>query len=105
MQRLTEQLSDEGDVFDRDGRIGRFHYHLAVYEHFPDQGREPVPTHTEVEGRIRPIDELDVANLHRLKLEFTLHLADGRLLDFVIVHADGTVHSSGRGLFSPKAAR
>jgi hypothetical protein len=102
MQRLIEQPSDEGDMREGDAHIGRVHYHLAVYHHFPDEGVESVPEKVEVEGRIRPVDDLNVADLHRLGLELTLRLADGRSLDFVIVHEDGTIHSTGRGLFVAK---
>jgi hypothetical protein len=30
----------------------------------------------------------------------TLHLADGRALDFRILHEDGTIRSTARGLYS-----
>jgi hypothetical protein len=39
-----------------------------------------------------------VGGLHRLRLELTLRLADCRALDFRIVDAQGTIHSTGRGL-------
>jgi hypothetical protein len=100
MQRLIEQPVGDGDVFEEGGRIGRVHYHLAVYQHFSDEG-EPVPANLEVEGRISAPDDLDIAGLHRLGLEFTLRLADGRALDFRIVHEDGTIHSTARGLYKP----
>ena len=34
MQRLVEQPTDEGEVFDGGDRLGRVHYHLSVYQHF-----------------------------------------------------------------------
>jgi hypothetical protein len=82
------------------GRLGRVQYDLAVYPHFSDDG-EPVPVNLEVEGRITGPDDLDIAGLHRLGLECTLRLADGRALDFRIVHGDGTIHSTARGLYTP----
>lgn len=100
MQRLIEQPVGEGEVVEENGPVGRVHYHLAVYQHF-SQEDEPVPGHLEVEGRIRAHDDLDLAGLHQLGLELTLCLADGRALDFRIVHDDGTIHSTGRGLFTP----
>ena len=44
--------------------LGRVHYHLAVYQHFSDEG-EPVPANLEVEGRITGPDDLDIPGLHR----------------------------------------
>jgi hypothetical protein len=98
MQRLIEQPVGDGDLFEESGRLGRVHYHLAVYRHFSEAG-EPVPEHLEVEGRITGSDELDIPALYRLGLEFTLRLADGRALDFRISHEDGTIHSTARGLY------
>jgi hypothetical protein len=97
MQRLIEQPVGEGDLLEEGGRIGRVHYHLDVYQHFSDDG-EPVPANLEVEGRISTHGDLDLAALHRLGLEFTLRLADGRALDFRFIHDDGTVRSTARGL-------
>jgi hypothetical protein len=101
MQRLIEQPIGEGEVVEENGPVGRVHYHLAVYQHFSDE-EEPVPANLEVEGRISAHDDLDIAGLHRLGLELTLRLADGRALDFRVVHDDGTIHSTARGLFTPE---
>lgn len=98
MQRLIEQPVGDGDLMEEGGRLARVHYHLDVYQHFSDEG-EPVPAHLEVEGRITAPDDLDIPGLHRLGLEFTLHLADGRALDFRFVHEDGTIRSTARGLY------
>ena len=98
MQRLIEQPIGDGDLFEENSRVGRVHYHLAVYQHFSDAG-EPVPANIEVEGRLTPHDDVDLAGLHRLGLELTLRLADGRALDCRIVHQDGTLHSTARGLY------
>ena len=102
MQRLIEQLMGEGEVSGKSGPVGRFHYHLAVYQHFSDREGEPVPAHVEVEGRVSAVDASDdpaiVTGLHRRGLELTLRLADGRTLDFRIVDGEGRIHSTGRGL-------
>jgi len=100
MQRLIEQPVGDGEVFGRGGRLGRVHYHLDVYQHFADDGA-PVGTHLDVEGRITASSDVDIAGLHRRGLELTLRLADGRALDFRFVHADGTIHSTARGLYTP----
>ncbi|MBI2186456.1 MAG: hypothetical protein HYU37_04950 [Acidobacteria bacterium] len=101
MQRLIEQPVGEGDLFEEGGRIGRVHYHLDVYQHFSDDG-EPVPANLEVEGHITAPDDLDIPGLHRLGLELTLRLADGRALDFRVIHEDGTIRSTARGLYGPE---
>ena len=98
MQRLIEQPVGDGEEFEEKGRLGRVHYHLAIYQHFSEAG-EPVPANFEVEGRITAQGDLDVVALHDLGFELTLRLADGRALDFRIVHEDGTIHSTARGLY------
>lgn len=102
MQRLIEQPADEGSVRGNGRRLGRVHYHLAVYQHFSVVEGEPVPSHVEVEGRVTALDDLNLAGLHREGLELTLHLADGRSLDFHMVDEAGAIHSTGRGLYPPE---
>ncbi len=98
MQRLIEQVTDDGDVFDQGSRLGRVHYHLAIYQHFSEQEGEEAPANVEVEGHIVGLDGLHIAALHRTHPELTLRLVDGRRLDFVITKEDGAIHSTGRGL-------
>jgi hypothetical protein len=100
MQRLVEQPADEGDVFDGTSRVGRAHYHLSVYQQFSEAEGAQVPAHFEVEGRIAPIDPFDLAALHQDGTELTLHLADGRFLDFCVANEQGTIRSTGRGLYT-----
>jgi hypothetical protein len=99
MQRLVEQPADEGDMFGGAARLGRVYYHLSVYQHFSGSEGELVPAHFDVEGRITPVDQIDLAALHQQARELTLHLADGRRLDFSIANATGTIRSTGRGLY------
>jgi hypothetical protein len=101
VQRLVEQPVDDGDVFDGVVRLGRVHYHLAVYQHFSEAEDESVPANIEVEGRIIAVDAVDVPQLHQRAAELMLRLTDGRLLDFVIVTDDGTIRSTGRRLYLP----
>jgi hypothetical protein len=103
MQRLVEQPSDEGDVLEGDTRLGRVHYHLSVYQHFSDGENDRVSPSLEVEGHITAVDRvvLDLEELHRRRSELTLKLSDGRSLDFLIANADGTIRSTGRGLYTP----
>jgi hypothetical protein len=98
MQRLVEQPSDNGEMFEGSACLGRVHYHLSVYQHFSDALDESVPANLEVEGRIAPLDNVDLIALHRRGSELTLRLADGRALDFSMTDEIGRIHSTGRGL-------
>jgi len=100
MQRLVEQPTDEGDVFEGQVHVGRVHYHLAVYQHFSEVEEETVPANLEVEGRVVAVDDLDVTDRLRRGSEFTLRLADGRSLDFLIANDEGRIRSTGRGLYT-----
>jgi hypothetical protein len=97
MQRLIEQPVGEGDVLEGSVRLGRVKYNLSVYEHFSKEEGESVPAHTEVEGRISPLDDLDLIEPHQRGSELTLRLADGRALEFSIANLGGTIRSTGRG--------
>jgi hypothetical protein len=97
MQRLIEQPADDGDVLKGVVRIGRVHYHLSVYQHFSD-GDHAIAGDLVVEGRITPIDVMDLAEFHRRGSELTLRLADGRTLDFSVGNDEGAIRSTGRGL-------
>ena len=98
MQRLVEQPSDNGEMFEGPACLGRVHYHLSVYQHFPEADDESVPANLEVEGRIAPLENVDLIALHRRRSELTLRLADGRALDFSMTDEEGRIHSTGRGL-------
>jgi hypothetical protein len=104
MQRLVEQPADVGDVFGGTARIGRVHYHLSVYQTFSEMEGDPVPAHFEVEGRITPLEKVDMTRLHHQAAELTLFLADGRRLDFSIANEKGTIRSTGRGLYTSAEA-
>ena len=41
----------------------------------------------------------DLSALHQQAAELTLNLADGRLLDFCVANDQGTIRSTGRGLY------
>jgi hypothetical protein len=104
VQRLVEQPVDIGDILDGGTRVGRVRYHLSVYQQFSLQEDKAVPTSYDVEGRISPLDPLDLGELHRKHVELTLRLADGRLLDFSVADEGGTIRSTGRGLYDPEIA-
>jgi hypothetical protein len=104
MQRLIEQLADEGDVHEGRIRLGRVRYHLSVYQHFSEVDDQSTGAALEAEGHITPVDHLDLADLHRRRSEMRLRLADGRVLDFLMANPDGTIRSTGRGLYAHSAS-
>lgn len=99
MQRLIDQPRDQGDVLEGGTRVGRVHYHLSVYQHFSEVENEPVHPSVRVEGQITPLDDFGIVDLCQRRAELTLCLADGRLLDFSITDEQGTIRSTGRGLY------
>lgn len=99
MQRLVEQPTDDGSLIAGTLPLGRVHYHLAVYQHFSDSENEIVPANLEIEGRIVPLDDVDLAAFQSTGVELTLRLADGRALDFSLIDEDGRLRSTGRGLY------
>lgn len=101
MQRLIEQPRENGEVWEGPSRLGRVHYHLDVYQHFSEVEGEPVAASLDVEGHIAPFDKIDLPALHRRRAELRLHLADGRVLDFLVANKDGAIRSTGRGLYTP----
>jgi hypothetical protein len=98
MQRLVEQPTGNGELFEGAARLGRVHYHLSVYQHFSEIEHDSVPPNLEVEGRLVPLEALDLAELFRRGRELNLHLADGRALDFSLTDDEGRLLSTGRGL-------
>src|SRR5437867_9036649 len=99
MQRLVEQPSDNGEMFEGAVPLGAVHYHLSVYQQFSEAEDTSAPAHLEVEGRIEPLREVDLLALQRRGSELTLHLADGRTLDFSLTDEQGRIRSTGRGLY------
>lgn len=100
MQRLIDQPTGDGEVFEGPRRLGRVHYHLSVYQQFSEVESESVPASLEVEGRLTPLDLFDLAELRHRRAELTLRLSDGRLLECLIADAAGAIRSTGRGLYT-----
>jgi len=99
MQRLIEQPTGDGEVLEGARRLGRVHYHLSVYQHFSEVEDQPVPAGLEVEGRLKALDLLDFADLQQRRVELTLHLNDGRALEFMVADPTGAIRSTGRSLY------
>lgn len=100
MQRLVEQPSGDGEIFQGSLSLGSAHYHLSVYQHFSGADDESVPANVEVEGQLRPHD-VNVVELHQRRSELTLRLSDGRALEFSLIDNAGRLHSTGRQLYQP----
>jgi hypothetical protein len=104
MLRLIEQLAGEGEMLDgastAAATLGRVHYHLSVYQHFSDVEGETIPASLTVEGRVTPLDAIDLQTLRRRRPELTLRLTDGRLLSCAITSDDGRLRSTERGPFT-----
>ena len=65
MQRLIEQPSDEGDIFEGSRPLGRVHYRLSVYQQFSEADAEPVDDpRWRLKATCRRSGRLDVAELH-----------------------------------------
>jgi len=104
MLRLIDQLAGDGEMFDGVTDVavslGRVHYHLSVYQHFSDMEGETIPASFTVEGRVTPVDTIDLQSLRRRLPEVTLRLTDGRLLRCAITSDDGRLRSTERGMFT-----
>ncbi|PYR37145.1 MAG: hypothetical protein DMF89_09090 [Acidobacteria bacterium] len=104
MLRLIEQLAGDGEMLDGvtavAASLGRVHYHLDVYQHFSDMEGETIPASFTVEGRVTPMDTIDLQSLRRRRPEVTLRLTDGRQLRCAITSDDGRLRSTERGMFT-----
>ena len=100
MSRDTlETLDDEGDVFASDGTFyRRMRYHILVFERLIDDGRgrwiRGDVTRTEASVDVEFVEGNQLVATNDV---MTLHLADGRWLDFRLNSASGTISSAGRG--------
>jgi hypothetical protein len=101
MQRLIEQTADEGDVLAGGKPVGRVHYHLSVYQYFTEAAENEMVGSVEVEGYLSAVEGVDLSLEHQHRTELTLCLPDGRRLDFLMMNAEGTIRSTGRGLHNP----
>ena len=100
MSRDTvETLDDEGDVFGSDGTFyRRMRYHILVFQRLIDDGRgrwiRGDETRTEASVDVEFVEGNQLVATNDV---MTLHLADGRWLDFRLNSASGTISSAGRG--------
>jgi hypothetical protein len=101
MQRLIEQTADEGVVLAGGKQLGRVHYHLSVYQYFTETTQNEMVGNVEVEGYVSAVEGADLSLELQGRTELTLCLPDGRRLDFLMMNADGTIRSTGRGLYRP----
>ena len=77
---LTENPSGKGKVFKKQELIAEVTYELRVFQ----SGKNPAG-HPIITGKIKPLDKpIIIWGIE----QYTLHLQDGRKLDFVCVNYD-----------------
>ncbi len=95
-KKLIDELSGTGAVYDESGkRVGEARYMLWVYQEMKFAGtlQDPdaeLPGLKDIKGRVENLDTFDL-----LGKTLTLHLEDGRHLDFLIENSGGDIAGSG----------
>ena len=95
MSELTERLSGMGKVFSGQEFVASVRYEVRVYQDYqvsrPLDGGEPgrVPT------RLRSHLNMRTAPVSRMGQVLTLHLTDGRKIDFLVRSRDGQCKAMG----------
>ena len=92
-----ERRSGRGSVYREDGTLlAEANYELVVFQEFLVVGKDRSPGLKDIQGWIEPPDWPPVGK------PLTLHLEDGRRLDFFYYHSDGSIEChSGQGLYEP----
>ena len=98
MWKLTGTLRGIGDVFDEGRRIGAVSYGLEIYHEYVPTSQGIVGSLQRIEGKAKPLEGLDIALLAEHGTPLTLHLDDGRHLDFFF-QADGAIVQRQKGLY------
>ena len=96
-RELSEQLSGAGPVYRKGGDfVDQARYELRVYQNYSDASGmgDPatLPGLRDIEGRVTGLDNFALVP-DRTRL--TLHLQDGRRLDFQIIDLDGGIVADG----------
>lgn len=89
---VIEQCSGVGRIYDENGQhIGESRYDLQVLQEVHDSPTGDVPGLKRIEGTVEVIADIGRA--------LTIHLEDGRRLDFFIADVSGRIaHRGGKGL-------
>lgn len=100
--KLIDEFSGIGPVHFKDGDlIKEAEYDLQVFQEYKDastkEGRASLPGLKRIEGQVRGLDNFTLLND---STKLTLHLEDGRYLDFQIGDFDGRVVPNS-GLYEP----
>ncbi len=94
---LIEEPSGVGEVYRKDGDlVGQAGYDLRVLQEHKDAGTSGDPTFTlpglrQIEGRVTGLDNFTLMDERAM---LTLHLDDGRSLDFQVGDPNGLVIAS-----------
>lgn len=103
-RRIAEQSTGEGLVYRKDGSfVANVKYALQVIQEFIDtttkDGPGTLPGLKDVVGRVTGLDTFALLSEGA---ELTLHLEDGRRLDFLVKNLDGQIAAQG-SLYEPPA--
>jgi hypothetical protein len=100
MWKLIDTLRGIGDVFEGGEPIGSVSYTLEVYREYAPAQDRVLEGPRRIEGKAKPADGIDLAELADNGTPLTLHLEDGQLLEFFF-QSDGSVVPRHRGLYHP----
>jgi hypothetical protein len=95
MSTLLEDIRGTGDVFRAGVLVRQMVYRIRVYQGFRAQTRgDPIPGRKHLEGSVDYDMERDPLDI--ICVDLTLHLQDGRTLDFFIRDKDGKIAARGQ---------
>ena len=93
--RLLDQLKGVGKIFVGDQFLFQAGYSLTIRQEYASADRETLPGHLEIDGSLtgrKTLEDLEPQNDETL----TLHLADGRRLNFLLLNArTGRIKGTG----------
>lgn len=100
MQTPIEQLRGSGEVFRASTEVGYVEYDIRVYQKIQSTRAGAISGLTQIQGRVWSDDAFtDLYELFKTKEVLTLHLEDGRKLDFGLKDPKGTLFATGKGLY------
>src|SRR5919201_6907884 len=103
-QRLIDQPSGYGEVYEGEEPRGAVRYSLSVYQSYGSEREQTTPGIVEIIGRLDPTGSMNLAELFERRADLTLLLTDGRRLDVQLRDARGNVVAiGGRGFYGSHA--
>ncbi len=95
--RVIERLSGSGQVREGETPLCQAQYHLTVYQQMIDVGTGEIPSLKDIRGSISAAPE-DIGRMFGVP-KLSLHLQDGRWIDFFLKDTGGTITCTG-GLYT-----